>query len=49
MATIYSDVSVDLSEYLLLPNLTTKDCLPEKSIWLHPSRNSQRARNHPSG
>ena len=30
MATIYSDVSRTFSEYLLLPNLTTKDCLPEK-------------------
>jgi len=30
MATIYSDVSRTFSEYLLLPNLTTKDCLPDK-------------------
>ena len=29
MATIYSDISRTFSEYLLLPNLTTKDCMPE--------------------
>lgn len=29
MAIIYPDVSRTFSEYLLLPNLTTKDCTPE--------------------
>lgn len=30
MAIIYSDVSRTFSEFLLLPNLTTRDCLPDK-------------------
>jgi len=30
MAIIYPDVSRTFSEFLLLPNLTTRDCLPDK-------------------
>ena len=30
MAKVLPDISRTFSEYLLLPNLTTKDCIPEK-------------------
>ena len=30
MAHFFSEASRTFSEYLLLPNLTTKDCIPEK-------------------
>ena len=32
MAHFFSEASRTFSEYLLLPNLTTKDCIPENVI-----------------
>ena len=36
MAHFFSEASRTFSEYLLLPNLTTKDCIPENVILRTP-------------
>ena len=36
MAHFFSEASRTFSEYLLLPNLTTKDCIPENVVLRTP-------------
>ena len=36
MAHFFSEASRTFSEYLLLPNLTTKDCIPENVVLKTP-------------